>query len=111
MQVTSAIIIIGGIFITILGYLMAFKFKYKLIATYQYTNDSDRYPIEIEKRYCRNMGIPCIIMGAICVITPFISIYSWWRQVIFAVLLLLIVYTFTIPNYRAKRELKKLSEN
>lgn len=111
MELSSIILLMGGLGLIVLGYLIGFKYKYQLIGGYQVSDDSERYPTEIEQKYCRNIGMPAIITGIICVLTPFMAKHAWFKMCFLVFLVLTIAYTLIVPKQVAKKELNKLNGN
>lgn len=109
----SIIIYLSSVGILILGYLIGFKYNYKLITGYQFRSDTDRYPRDIEKKYCRYIGAGAIVMGLSMALIP--TIASRFPEISPAYIILtqfcIVVYLFTVPTYIVKKEFKKYRDN
>lgn len=112
MYIIPTLIVAMGLWLMILGYKIAIKYKYKLLASsYKLRTDDERYPIEIEKKYLRHNGFPLMIAGLLYLIMPLLHDYDWYEKATIIVPIFVIAYVFILPNYIVKREFKKLNEN
>lgn len=111
MGIVNIMMIIGGVSMIVGGYQVAFKYNYKLITGYQNKIDEERYPIEVEKKYLRNIGVPFILIGILFFIYPFLDKYTWFPKVFLLAISLGTVYIFTVPSYIAIKELDKFNND
>ncbi len=111
MFIVQCILLFVSLITLILGYLVGIKCKSNLINGYGENGEKYKYPIEIEKAYCRHIGVPIIILGILIAI---LAIFLGNNFTVFPILFLffiILLYMIIVPNFVVKKMLNKIDED
>lgn len=111
MGIVNILMIVCGVSMIVGGYQIAFKYNYKLITGYQNKVYEEKYPVKVEKKYLRNIGVPFILIGILFLAYPFLDEYTWFPKIFLIIASLGTAYIFIVPGYIARKELDELNEN